>query len=160
MGAARLGVVLAVLGSPLAAEVDLVAFHACLETQIEANQPAAACVQAQHDFCFGFDPDVEPASATLCFVEAKEVWSGGIRAQLEAVEALGDEDIAAVAGIEVKYDLLANLLQCDRMHDLARLTDTPAEALTLQKARCEATSAGLVLTKLTLQSRSLTTGAE
>jgi hypothetical protein len=47
------------------------------------------------------------------------------------------------------------LLQCDRINDLARLTETPGETIALQKARCEATATAMALTKLILQSRQL-----
>ncbi|SPF78017.1 hypothetical protein [Pseudoprimorskyibacter insulae] len=141
------------MATPLFAEVDLAAYNTCIEAQIAANQPAAQCMQQQHAFCDSYPADDAPAAATLCYIEAKDTWSGGIAARLDAIRAKGNEKITAIAGIEVKYDLLANLLQCDRIEELAGLSDLPAEAITLQKARCQAAAAGLALTKLAIQMR-------
>ena len=143
------------LAGPAAADIDLAAFDACVEARIASDTPAADCVHAAHATCMSFDPEHEAASATLCFVNAKDGWSEGIRTQLAKIADSAEENIAAIAGIEVKYDLLANLLQCDRMNELARLTETPGAIVSLQKARCEATASGLALTKLVLQSRNL-----
>ncbi|GGE58318.1 hypothetical protein [Actibacterium pelagium] len=143
------------LGGPAFAEVDLDAFRSCVDTRIENNAPAAECVHAAQAACLSYDPEEQTASATLCFVEVKDGWSTGIQDQMQKISAEAEEQITAIASIELKYDLLANLLQCDRMHDLARLTETPGETIALQKARCEATATGLALTKLILQSRRL-----
>ena len=135
------------------AEIEL--FQACFAAKNSANEPAGDCVNEAQAVCLSFDPGSQAAAGTLCFVKAKEDWAAGITAQMDQITAMADPQIAAVAGIEVKYDLLSNLLQCERMRDLALLTDRPSDAIVLQFARCEATATGLVLTKLMLQSRGL-----
>lgn len=141
--------------TPAFAEINLTEFRACVDKRLDANSPAADCVHEAQASCLSYDPAQQAASATLCFVEAKDSWSSGIRARLDEITESSDPNIAAIAGIEVKYDLLANLLQCDRMHDLARLTETPEASIALQKARCDSTATALALTKLLLQSRQL-----
>ena len=134
---------------PAAEEVN-----SCIAAQSAAQAPAADCVARAHEPCLDLAARA-PMAALQCFLTAKADWSNRIAARMEFVAGAGGEDIAAIAGIEVKYDLLQNLLQCDRMESLTLLREDPSEATALQRARCEAVAAGLAYAKLVLQSRSL-----
>ena len=70
------------------------------------------------------------------------------------VQSTGPEDLAVVAGIETKYDILSGLMQCDRMKELAQAMseDTP-EAVQRQYAQCSATAAGLAYARLHWRTR-------
>ncbi len=125
----------------------------CVEAQVAAGAPAADCVTRAHAACL--DLGDAPAAATLCLLEAKEAWGERIAARMDEIEAAAPAEIGEVAVIEVRFDLLQNLLQCDRLEALARLRDPGGEALRLQRARCEATATGLAYVKLLLQSRDI-----
>lgn len=139
--------------APALAEVDLVRFHTCIEAQISGNRPAADCVQQEHLACGDFPLETAPQAAILCYVEAQDSWTEAIQTQLAALKDRPEPKIADVAEIEVKYDVLRNLLQCDRMEELAGLTEQAETAKGLQKARCTATAFGLAYARLALQSR-------
>ncbi|TNF19291.1 MAG: hypothetical protein EP318_15200 [Rhodobacteraceae bacterium] len=143
------------LGAPVPAlaAVDMDRFHACIDAQVEGNRPAADCVQQEHRACGDFPLETAPQAAMLCYREAQEAWTGAISARLETMKDRPEPKIAEVAGIEVKYDVLRNLLQCDRMEDLARLAGQEATAMDLQKARCAATAFGLAYARLVLSAQ-------
>lgn len=143
------------LGTPLRAEVDLPALEACLEKQVAANGPALACVQAEHSECGNYPLDKAPDAAMLCYVTAQDAWTAATRARLDIIRSAGNDRIAAIAGIEVKYDTLAGLLQCDRQEELALLSEATSNQINVQKARCTATVMALSYAKLLLQSRVL-----
>ena len=72
------------------------------------------------------------------------------------ISAIADDRIAAIAGIELKYDLITARTQCDRMEELAlAASGQPAETIRRQKSRCEAGAAGLAYLRLKLRARSL-----
>lgn len=149
----------AFLAGPAQAEVNLDNFHQCLEAQIAANAPALACVQAEQSECSNYQAEKAPAAATLCLVKANDIWSEAIRTTLADIRTkVQDTDqaqIADIAEIEVKYDVLSGLLQCDRVQELALLGDTSSERINVQKSTCTATTMGLSYAKLRLQSRGL-----
>lgn len=137
------------LGSaPARAGVDLGEIDACVAAAMAAGQPATACVDAAHAACME-TPDDAPAVAGLCFLEAKDAWSAGIADLMAVARDTAPEDLAAVLAIEVKYDLLGGLLQCDRLDELAHAVgNQAAEQVRMQKTRCEAVAAGLAYTRL------------
>ena len=135
---------------------DNAAVRACVAAQAEAGAPAAECVNRAHAACLELGD--APAAATLCLRDAKEAWGRRIAARLDEVAAGAPGEIAQVARIEVRFDLLQNLLQCDRLEALALLRPPDEAALALQRARCEATATGLAYVKLLLQSRALDAG--
>jgi hypothetical protein len=65
------------------------------------------------------------------------------------------ERLSAIASVEVKYDMLGNLMQCDRMEALALIGDAEPAAIQRDKARCTAAATGLVLTRLLIRSQDL-----
>lgn len=139
--------------APALAEVDLNRFHSCIEAQIDGNRPAADCVQQEHLACGDFPLETAPQAAILCYVEAQDSWTSAIKTKLDWLKDRPEPKIADVAGIEVKYDVLRNLLQCDRMEELAGLTEQDATAAGVQKARCTATAFGLAYARLVLHAR-------
>lgn len=136
------------------ADVNGDAVRACVAEQTIAGLSAAECVNRAQRGCFEFPPE-STAAATLCFVEAKNDWSALIAARLDAIGEAAPPQIRDIAGIEVKYDLMTQLIQCDRMNELSLVTEDPSDRLVVQKARCEATAAGLTFVKLLIQSRTL-----
>lgn len=128
--------------------------EACVSAQAGKGQPVLACINEAQNACIAYTVDA-PQAATLCFINAKETWVDYIGTRMAFVAEKGGDDIAAVAGIEVKYDLLQNQLQCQRMFELALLRVDPSEQTQMQAARCEATAGGLVYAKLVAQSQSL-----
>jgi hypothetical protein len=124
----------------------------CVAGQAAAGQPAADCVNRAQELCLQF-PESAADAATACFRDMKDAWGTAVAARMDEIAATAPEEIAAVARIEVRYDLTINLLQCDRMDALNRLRDQPPELLRAQDARCESTATGLTYVKLLLQSR-------
>lgn len=127
--------------------------RACVEAQAEKGAPVAECVNAAQVQCLEFQ-DASPA-ATECFIAFKESWGEMISARMQEIEAAAPAQITALAKIELKYDMMQNLLQCDRIEELAMLTRPDEAALVWQRARCEATATGLAFIKLVLQSRGI-----
>ncbi|MFW2542220.1 hypothetical protein ACN2XU_06235 [Primorskyibacter sp. 2E107] len=132
---------------PALADFDLDKTKTCLlEAQSKKGNPAI-CIEEAHAPCLA-EPADSPSLAALCFTKARETWSTGITAEMDAIKAGAPEQIAAIAGIELKYDLIASLTQCDRMEELALLGDMPAERLQRDMARCQASSSGLAYARL------------
>jgi hypothetical protein len=66
--------------------------------------------------------------------------------------------IAHVARIETKYDLLTNLLQCDRLKELSlAVSQMGDDAVAVQDARCQATVSALSFMRLYLRGKPQTT---
>lgn len=123
----------------------------CLERQIAANAPAAICVQEAYGTCLQ-DAAEAPAAAVACFLQSKQDWAGLMSEQLTLLQpALGAEAYARLE-IETRYDVLTQLVQCDRLHELTLLQQQDADIINVQKARCEATASGLTYMKLLWQS--------
>ena len=150
--AAATGLVCAVLAFPALAEVDLPRAQACFDDAIATQSNPAPCVEAEQVACMGGAIET-PAVATLCFMDAQSQWSAAIGAQIETIVTEAPPTIAAIARIETRYDLLSNLLQCDRMEELALVaSDQTGEEILLQKTRCSATASGLTYMRLYLRS--------
>ncbi|MBV7393959.1 hypothetical protein [Mameliella sediminis] len=127
--------------------LDLDSVQTCLDTALELGKKPTGCVDAAHAPCLQISPET-PAVAGLCFSDARQEWSDAIGTRMSELSANAPERIAALAGIEVKYDLLSSLVQCDRMEELALLRELPAAEIQLQKARCTATASGLAYIRL------------
>ncbi|WP_323771292.1 hypothetical protein [Antarctobacter sp.] len=135
--------------TPAAAEepLDLNAVRACVSTAIDLGNKPTGCVDSAHSACLRVSSET-PAVAALCFEEARAQWSDAIGTRMEHLRDAAPERIAALAGIELKYDLLSSLVQCDRMEELALLREIPAEEIRTQKSRCTATASGLAYIRL------------
>ena len=126
----------------------------CLAAQMENGGPSIACVNEALGACIQFTADA-PQAALQCFLQSQTTWKDYTSARMEFVRETGGEDIAAVAGIEVKFDLLQNKLQCQRMSELSMLRAAPTEQTQITAARCDATANGLVFAKLFAQSANM-----
>ncbi len=124
------------------AGVDLGEVDDCVAKAMGAGTNPAACADAAQVECQRA-PKEAPAIGTLCFVEAEQVWQDGLRGLMTRLKSDAPEQIAAIAGIELRYDLLTARLQCDRFEELSRAVGAdPEERIQRQKARCAATVAG------------------
>ncbi len=130
-----------------APRADIAGVQRCVAAAMAQDRRPQGCVDAAHAPCLRV-PAETPAVASLCFARARDDWSAAIAARMQALRAEAPEDMAARAGIEVKYDLLAALVQCDRMEAIARLRAAPAERVQLHKTRCTATASGLACIRL------------
>ncbi|WP_394689390.1 hypothetical protein [Hoeflea sp.] len=143
------------LAAPAMAQMNIDGVNSCLSERLAAGQTPATCVDEAHSACTAVNSD-RPAVATLCFVEVEKDWQSGIAALMTTIKEKANEDIAAVAGVEGKYDLLSALLQCSRMEELAVIVGRESDdAIQRQTARCKANAAGLTYARLFLRSRNL-----
>ena len=142
-------------GGYVSAEVLLGEVQACLVDKLEDNQPLAQCIDAAHMHCASIDEGAK-AVATLCFTNAENSWKAGIAEQMSVVKMNATEEIAAIASIETKYDLLASLLQCDRLEELQLTVGRDEEEDILREnARCKAGATALTYTRLYVRSRDM-----
>lgn len=127
---------------------------ACVTAQIAANRAVADCVNQAQVACLGL-AEGAPVAGLACYLEAEAAWRGYATLRLREIAEAAPEEIASIAAIELRYDVLQNLLQCDKMLELMHLREEPSAATRLQKARCDATALGLAYVKLRLQSRDI-----
>ena len=124
--------------------------RACVVAQSKAGAPAAECVGRFQADCLQYEAG--SSAGTSCFLDAKENWGKLIKERMDEIKATAPDEISQIAGIEVKYDLRQNLLQCDRIRELTLVRQDPDEKTQHSNARCEATAVGLAYVKLLLQS--------
>lgn len=134
-------------GSPALAEVDLAMVDGCVTKAREMDQSVMACVDAAHAPCLEIHSET-PNVRSLCFKEAQDSWSRGIARHIEELAKDAPTQITAIAKIEVKYDLLASLLQCDRLDELAALQGAADQERLMQKTHCSATASGLAFARM------------
>lgn len=142
------------LASPVWAEttVDIDATRACIQKQIDTNAPVAACVNQAHEPCLTFGMEV-PAATVLCFSKAQSTWIKAMQAIMDDIKTKTPERSYQFTEINTRFDIMQNLLQCDRMNELSLLSESNADSINIQNARCRATATGLAFVKLTLQTR-------
>lgn len=137
------------------ADVDLAETDACLTERIGQNQNPASCVDTAHQRCLTTPEDLT-ASAVLCFRQARDAWDIGIAREMDVIQQSATNRIAAIAAVELRYDLLANLMQCDRMEELAKVgSEATGEQIARQRAQCEASASGLVYLRVKMRALSL-----
>ena len=148
-------VVLFALANPAIAEVDLTTVNSCLTERLAGGEPPATCIDDAQVACMNVSRET-PAVATLCFVEAEQEWQAAIASLMKTISQNAPEEIAAIAGIEARYDLLSALLQCNRMEELSLAVGRETgEAIQRQNAHCKANAAGLTYARIFLRSRDL-----
>lgn len=153
--AAIVMVLLAAWTAQAGAEEGLAASDECILGKFAAGQQPTACIDEAHGTCLK-TPSAMPSVASVCFRAAQDRWSAGIKALMEAVRAKASKDVAVLASIEVKYDLLAGLMQCDRMEELSMaLSELSQEDVLRQKTHCAATASGLAYARLRWRTRDL-----
>ncbi|WP_425100152.1 hypothetical protein [Tropicibacter sp. S64] len=139
---------------PAAAEMDIAAAKSCLiDAQTKRGDPSV-CIDAAHADCLAAPGDT-PSVAALCFATARDDWGTGIRAEMDRIKAEAPEDIATVTAIDLKYDLILALTQCDRMEELAGIGGTPAAVIEREKARCMASASGFAYARLLWRSATM-----
>ena len=145
---AALFAALLTVAAPALAEVDLTAVDACFESARATQTDPAACINAAQDTCLDNAEDT-PAVTTLCYVQARDVWSDGLARVFADIIPTMDGTDAAVLQIETKYALLGNLLQCDRIEELSlAASDLTGAAIALQSARCQASATAAMYLRL------------
>ena len=107
----------------------------------------AACLDAALAPCHAEKAET-PALASRCYRDAQARFSDAIAARMRMIGEAAPETLAAVAGIEVKYDLVIGLAQCDRMAELALLGEASLPEIQRRKDGCTATAVGLALLRL------------
>lgn len=133
------------------AGADLSGTESCVSSAAEAQRSPGDCLAELHAPCLSFPPGSK-ALATLCFVNTRKSWDTRLKKRLGAIAKTADPKVASIANIESRYDLLSNLLQCDRLDELSALFQTAEEDRLLQKKRCEAAAAGLTYIRLLVRS--------
>lgn len=132
--------VLLLAGGPAAAGVDIAQVNACADAARRDATSPAHCIDAAQGACM-INAQQTPAVATLCFSEARDAWSAALSALIADVSSRTDESRAAIVRIETKYNLLANLMECDRVEELSRaVSDLGGDAIALQTAHCQASA--------------------
>lgn len=150
-GIAAISVV--IWGGPSLADGPDGTTDACILERFETGAAPTDCIDAAHAACLSSSTEAHSVAA-LCFRDAQSRWNEGIKARLEAFTATASEEIAAIAAIEVKYDVLSGLLQCDRMQDLSlAVSQMTPEAILRQKSQCDATALGLAYARLLWRAR-------
>ena len=124
----------------------------CVAAQIAANAPVADCVNDAHATCLDYVSQA-PVAAVQCFRQAKTDWAKLLSEQIAGLRTLMEEEPWTILEINARYDLMGNLVQCDRMIELMTLRTQDGEVIELQKARCQATASGLAYMKLALQTQ-------
>ncbi|RNF35012.1 hypothetical protein [Paracoccus methylarcula] len=125
--------------------------RACVEDSASNGAELAGCIDAAHRECLQYPPDTAPDAAAKCFLDRKKTWGDAISEQMDSLKEGTGGQAFEIARIDTRYDLTANLLQCDRLTELAQLQDLPDPRIKAQQARCEATATGLTLIKLLLR---------
>jgi len=139
---------------PAVAEIALDAAQGCVARHAEDGTIPTDCVAEAMADCLNVPADA-PALASQCFRAARADWSAGIAARMQELRATAPERIAAIAGVEVKYDLIAGLTQCDRMEELALIGDRPLDQVQREADGCAATAAGVAYIRLLWRARDL-----
>lgn len=119
----------------------------CIADKVEAGDEPRPCVNEVQAECLDL-PAEAPSVAAKCFLERKETWGAALSETMKGLQKGLSEDAAAMAGIEMKYALMGNLMQCDRLEELRLVREDPSEATRAVDARCEATATGMALADL------------
>ena len=137
------------------AEVSVSDTNACITESLNQGRQATSCIALAHSSCTEVVSET-PAVATLCFVNAERAWAAGISGIMSQITEGASEEIAAIASIESKYDLLTALLQCDRMEELELVVGQKEdEDILLGNAHCKARATALTYARLFVRSRDL-----
>jgi len=135
--------------------VGIAGVNACFDAAQKDGTSPGPCIDAAQDACLD-NAQETPAVATLCYTEARKVWSGALSGAIAAMTAATDEKVGAVARIETKYNLLSNLMECDRVEELSRaVSELKGGAIAVQTARCQATASAATYMHLYLRAKTL-----
>ncbi|MBN7783625.1 hypothetical protein JYP51_01760 [Ponticoccus gilvus] len=126
----------------------------CVAARLDQGSRPGACVAEGLSACDS-EPSDMPAVAMLCYQKAQDGWGEGLAARMAEVRATASQQIAALTSVEVKYDLLGKLMQCDRLEELALIGEGDAQAIQRDKARCAAAATGLTFVRLLISAKDL-----
>lgn len=141
---------------PALAAVDLTTSNACFDAAVAGKTNPAQCIEAAQNTCLEGANGGTPAVTVLCFSEARDSWSAGLADTLAQITGQVDEKLAALARIETKYNLLTNLMECDRIEELSvAVSDMDGDAISIQSASCKASAAAATYMHLYLRAKSL-----
>lgn len=126
----------------------------CVATRQDQGSRPGACVAERLSACDA-EPSDKPAVAMLCYQQAQDGWGEGLATRMAEVRQTASEQVAAIASIEVKYHLLGNLMQCDRLEELALIGEGETAGIQRDKARCTAAATGLAFVQLLMSAQEL-----
>lgn len=141
----------ALVAGSATAQVDVAVAEACFTNAVATQADPATCIISANAACMVDSTDT-PAVATLCLSEAQQAWSIALASRIQSTLAGVDDRTAAVARIELKYDLLANLMQCDRLEELSKAaSELTGSEIMMQTMRCQSAASGLTYVRLYLR---------
>ncbi len=141
--------VAAVIAAPAQGEMslDMDPVHACVDSAIDLGNSPLGCVDHTHAPCPSLPNDSRNVTSQ-CFSTLRDGWSATFAGRMDPLRIGAPDRITALAGIELKYDLLASPVQCDRLEEIEQLRETAAKDILLQKSRCTATASGHAYVRL------------
>jgi hypothetical protein len=104
--------------------------------------------------CFQID-DKHVNSKTDCYLSAKSDFATLNAGHIDELQSALDAQKYQIVEISTRYDILGNLMQCDRLHEMNLVMQEDADAINLQNFRCQATAMGMAYAKLYVQSQGL-----
>lgn len=123
-------------------------FDACLTKKSPSEEAVRHCLLTSLEECITEPADV-PAVATVCFRDNGSAYETGLKETIASVTSEMSEKNAVILRIDLKYELLAGLLQCDRLEELGlAVSDLSSEVIQRTRAQCEAMAVGLLYGRL------------
>lgn len=139
---------------PVAAEVSIDRISTCIDDALSREADPTACLTEALAPCASITSET-PAVASVCFRAVRDTFNSGIAARLDTLRQDTSGQMSAIAGIEVKYDLLGALLQCDRLEELALLGDAEIAQIQRRSDQCTARATGMTYLRLLWRARDL-----
>jgi len=127
--------------------LDTAEVAACVEGAVLTNSAPNGCVAAAQKACTAHSAET-PAVIALCYTEAETAWGAATRERLDQLEASAPAHVAGLAQIEAKYDLLAGLVQCDRLDEMGQFHGIAEDQLLIQVRACRASAVGVAYARL------------
>ncbi len=145
---------LSLLAGTASADVDNLTLVACVQQHAAKETNPAVCVNEALQDCLSVPAD-SPSVASVCFRDANQAFADGIAQRMAQLQAAAPENIAAIAGIEVKYDLLSGMTQCDRLAELALIGNGAMQDIQRSKDQCATIATGMAHVRLLWRSQDL-----
>jgi len=131
------------------------ALRACVIERGEAAASPAPCIETALAPCRRETRETH-AVAILCYRETQAAFDLRTAAIVREIRETASEEAATLIAIETKYEILAGLLQCDRIEELAQaLSDETAEAVARRKADCTAATSAAAFAALLIRAGAL-----
>ncbi len=113
--------------------------HDCLNVELEGLRPAGFCEAQSLTGCHQLDVKAHDARIQ-CFLTVGLRWTLEVEHQIN-VMATRDENLAALAHVNLEFGLRENMVDCDRRVALARLAGQPTQQIQTDRSECTARSA-------------------